>query len=237
MEERLTKKERKEQRKLEELKQMEKSQSSGKGKFIVIALAIILFLGFGTFAILGSKKKASAPITMSSSGWVTGNPNSKVTVVEFADFQCPACLAFKPTMDKLRKDYGGKVKIVFKHFPLKQAHPNALSAGIASEAAGRQNKFWEYHDLLYENQQVWSPLPDPTSDFLKYAKDLKLDIDKFKKDLKDKALKDIVNAQSDEGIKIGVNATPTIYINGEFMGVPRYEDLKKKIDEELARFK
>ncbi len=234
MEERLTKKERKEQRKLEALKKMEEGKGSDGMKKIIIGAAIILFLAFGVFAILASKQKATAPVVLSSSGWVTGNPASKVTVTEFGDFQCPACLAFEPTMRQIRSIYGKTVKIVFKQFPLKQVHPNAMAAAIAAEAAGQQGKFWQFHDLLYDNQNTWAPLADPSSEFIKYAKSLKLNMGKFTKALQDKTLADRINAQEDEGARVGVNSTPTIFINGTFLGSPSYDLLKKEIDKDLT---
>lgn len=234
MEERLTKKERKEQRKLEDLAKMEASKSSSKMKYLVIILAVILFLGFGVFAILSSKQKTTAPVTLSSSGWVTGNPQSKVSLTVFGDFQCPACLAYESTLNQVRAEYGKKVKIVFKHFPLKQAHPNAMSAAIAAEAAGVQGKFWQYHDKLYATQNIWSSLPNPTEEFVKYAQEEKLNVEKFKKSLQDKSLKDKINAQEDEGIRVGVGGTPSVYVNGVFLGVPSYNELKKKIDASLS---
>lgn len=234
MEERLTKKERKEARKMEELSKMEHHNNSGNMKWIVIGIAVVLFLGFGIFSIMASKQKKEAPVKISSSGQMMGSKVSNVTLVEFGDFQCPACYAFEPTMQQVRTDYGKSIKIVFKHFPLKQAHPNAMAAAIASEAAAKQGKFWEYHDLLYKNQNTWAPLPDPSSEFVKYAKELTLNESQFKKDLEDKSLAAKIDAQLDEGIKIGVNATPTVYVNGKFMGVPDYNALKKAIDNVLT---
>ncbi|MGE5042261.1 MAG: DsbA family protein [Candidatus Levyibacteriota bacterium] len=233
MEERLTKKEKKELRKLENLSKVEEG-GGNKMKLIIIAAVSFLFLAFFAFAIIASKQKANAPVKLSNSGWVTGNPNSKVTLTEFGDFQCPACKAFEPVIDQVRKDYGNKIKIVFMHFPLKNAHPNAMMAAKAAEAAGQQGKFWQYHDLLYVNQEAWAPLPDPTQQFTDYAKSLKLDTAKFKKDMQDSKLEAKINAQEDEGINVGVNATPTVYLNGAFLGVPDgYDALKKEIDKAL----
>ncbi len=239
MEGRLTKKERKEQKRLDSAYKMEEKPK--KAKFIIIFLVCALFLAFGAFAIYTSKmsqnKRASASVSFLPSGWVTGNAKSSVTVTEFGDFQCPACFTFETTMRKIRSEYGNKIKIVYKHFPLKQAHPNAIPSAIAAEAAGKQGKFWEFHDLLYDNQNVWAGLPDPTTEFIKYAEKLKLDTDLFKKELGNSKHEEVITAQEDEGIKIGVNATPTVYVNGMYMGVPSYEDLKKKIDDALGASK
>ncbi len=205
-------------------------------KGVIIAILSVLFLVFTVIAIVASKQKASAPVTLSSAGFVTGNPKSKVTVVEFGDFQCPACKAFEPIMRQLRTSYGSKVTIVFKHFPLKSAHPNAFIAAKASEAAGNQGKFWEFHDILYDNQEMWAQLPDPTEKFVEYAKSLKLETDKFKKDLQDKKFEDKINSQEDEGINVGVSGTPTIYVNGKFLGVPAgYDSLKAEVDAAFSK--
>lgn len=233
MEERLTKKERKELRKLEERQHMQQNTGS-KSKIIVISILSILFLAFFTFAIIVSKQKANAPVKLSNAGWLTGNPTSKVTLTEFGDFQCPACKAFEPIMQKMRAEYGRKVKIVFKHFPLKSAHPNALIAAKASEAAGAQGKFWEFHDILYENQDLWVQETDPTGKFIEYAKKLQLDVEKFKLDLKNKSFEDKINAQQDEGIQVGVQGTPSVYVNGTSLGVPSgFDQLKKEIEKAL----
>lgn len=235
MDEKLTKKELKEQKRLERAQNM--NQNSGNVmKVVVISVLSVLFLAFFAFAIILSKQKASAPVKLSSSGWVTGNEKSKVTVTEFGDLQCPACKIFEPTMRQLRESYGSKIKIVFKHFPLKSAHPNAFIAAKAVEAAGAQGKFWEFHDVLYDNQDIWAVLPDPTEKFLEYAKDLKLNTDQFKKDLDDKKFEDKINSQEDEGISVGVSGTPTIFVNGTNLGVPAgYDSLKKEIDKALSK--
>lgn len=235
MEQRLTKKELKERKKLEQVTHMQEGNSTNKMKWIVITVASVLFLGFFAFAIIASKQKALAPVKLSSSGWVTGNPKSKVVVTEFGDFQCPACGAFEPTFQQVIKDYGKKVKIVFKQFPLKSVHPNGMAAAIASEAAGKQGKFWQYHDLLYASQQEWSALPDPTDQFVSYAKSLKLNTDVFKKDLSSKNLNAKIDAQENEGIQIGVNSTPTVFINGVLQENRDYTALKKELDKELGK--
>lgn len=234
MEEHLTKKERKEQKKLERMDQMEGSQKSFKTKGIIIGVVALIFLGFFIYAISAAKNKTVEPVTLSSSGWVKGNPESTVTFTEFADFQCPACKAFEPTLKKLEEEYGDRVKIVFKHFPLKAIHPNAFPSAVAAEAAGRQNKFWEYHDLLFEKQEEWSSAPNPRSKFVEYAKSLKLDTAQFEKDLDDNKLKTAVNVQADEGIRVGVSGTPTLFINGTPIDNPgNYDVLKLQIESVL----
>lgn len=235
MEERLTKKERIAQRKLEELSKMEETKSASNMKWIVIAAASFLFLAFFVFAIVASKEKTVAPVTLSStSGWSTGNLSSNVTLTEFGDFQCPACGVFEPTFEQIVSNYSKKIKVVFKEFPLKAAHPNGMAAAVAAEAAGKQGKFWEYHNLLYSKQDEWSPIPDPTDQFIKYAISLKLDSGKFKTDLTNKDISAKVDAQENEGISVGVNSTPSIFINGVLQQNKDYDSLKKEIDKLLS---
>lgn len=234
MDQRLTKKELKEQKKLEQLEKNTEEQRGSRMKWMVIGLVSVLFLGFFIFAIVASKKKSSAPVILSDSGWVKGNTESKVTLTEFGDFQCPACKVFEPTFEQATREYGKKVKFVFKHFPLKALHPNAMPAALAAEAAGAQGKFWEYHDLLYAKQDEWAGATDPTEKFVSYAKSLKLDTDTFKKDLKSKNFERQINDQEDEGIKVGVNGTPAIFLNGVMISIPKdYEELKERLDKAL----
>src|SRR3989344_2071642 len=114
---------------------------------------------------------------------VIGDKDAKVTIIEFSDFQCPFCSRFREqTFDQLKKEYidTGKVKFVYRDFPLESIHPNALKAAEASECADDQGKFWEYHDILFSKQDEWSQ-SDGISKFKVYAKDLSLDTSKFDK--------------------------------------------------------
>lgn len=212
---------------------MQKQSSSVK--WVVILFTAILFLIFSGALIFISKKKDAVPVKLSSAGQVTGNPKANVTVTEFGDFQCPACKAFEPIMQQLRQDYGNKVKIVYKHFPLTQIHANAMPSARAAQAASLQGKFWQYHDLLYEKQEEWSNLPDSTDKFVEYAKTLKLDIERFQKDMKSKSVQAAIDKEADEGISIGVNATPTVYVNSIKVSVSGYNELKKIIDQALSK--
>lgn len=230
----MTKKERREQRKLEQLQKMEEPKQRGYMKWIAIGAASALFLAFFVFAVVASKQKAIAPVKLSSSGWTIGNQKSKVTVIEFGDFQCPACGAFEPTFEQIVKDYGKKIKIVFKEFPLKSVHPNGMAAAMAAESAGKQGKFWEYHNLLYVKQDEWSALTDPTDQFVAYAKSLKLDTVQFSKDLTNKNLSAKIDAEENEGVNVGINSTPSVLINGALQQNRDYNALKKEIDRLLS---
>jgi len=146
---------------------------------------------------------------------VKGNASSSVVVMEYSDFQCPACRTYYPIFRQLVQEFGGEVAFVYRHFPLTQIHPNAEFAARASEAAGRQGKFWEMHDLLFEKQAEWSGLSDIAPMFASYATLLGLDVEKFNFDWRSREVKDFVAAQRVHAVKSGLQGTPSFFINGE----------------------
>lgn len=158
-----------------------------------------------------------------------GNPQASVYLVEFADFQCPACKAAKPVVDGLVSQHKSKLVYIYRHFPLEQ-HSFAVKAAIAVEAAGGQGKFWEMYNLLFENQ-------DKLSDdlILSFAKQLKLDQTKFKTALESPIAKDTVVSDRAFGIKIGVNATPTFFLNGQKLELASWDDLKQKVEAAVSK--
>lgn len=156
-----------------------------------------------------------------------------VQVVEFGDYQCPACAQAYPTTKKLMEEYKGKITFVFRNFPLIQIHPNAMPAAKAAEAAGEQGKFWEMHDKLYSNQQTWSVLADPTNTFVTYATDLGLDADKFKEVMASDGVKKRIDQDQSDGYAVGVSGTPTFFINGKVQRQFDYNTLKSAIEAEL----
>jgi len=139
---------------------------------------------------------------------VKGNAAAKITIIEFSDFQCPYCRRGYETMEEVLKQYPNDVKVVFKHFPL-PFHKEAEPAAKASWAAQQQGKFWEYHDELFKNQEKLG------SDFyMTLAKQLKLDVDKFKKDMESEAATKQVKADNDIGQSNGIQGTPGFFVNG-----------------------
>lgn len=156
--------------------------------------------------------------------------NEKVVIVEFGDFQCPACGASHPIVEQLLAEFGDQVTFVFRNFPLAM-HQNAEAAHLAAEAAGEQDKFFEMHDLLFENQSDWENVKDPKETFIGYAKELKLDEEQFTKALDEKKYADKIKKDSDDGYAAGVNSTPTFFINGvkQSGGLP-YNEFKAKIE-------
>lgn len=165
---------------------------------------------------------------------VLGKEDAPVTIVEFSDFQCPFCGRFeKDTFPKLKEEYidTGKVKLVFRDFPLTNIHPYAQKAAEASECADEQGKFWKYHDKLFENQDALT-----VDDLKKYADDLNLNNNKFEKCLDSDSMKEEVQKDTDDGINYGVAGTPAFFINGILLeGAQPFENFKQIIDDELAK--
>jgi protein-disulfide isomerase len=161
---------------------------------------------------------------------VKGNPNAKIAIVEFSDFQCPFCSRVGPTLKKISEEYSDDVRIVFKHLPLR-IHPKAPAAHAAAEAAHRQGKFWEMHDKIFGNQREL----DETK-YVAYATELGLDLDKFNADRKSAEVRKRLDADSSEASKLGVTGTPAFFVNGRFVsGAQPFETFKKLIDEELGK--
>ena len=134
-------------------------------------------------------------------------------------------------MNQIQDEYGDSVKVVFKHLPLTRIHPNAMGAHVAAEAAHKQGKFWEMHDLIFANQRELD-----AEKFFEHAATLGLDVDRFKTDYASAAVKSRVDSDSKEAAGFGVTGTPGFFINGRFLsGAKPFEDFKKMIDEELAR--
>src|SRR3989344_4045732 len=193
----------------------------------VLSLGLIIFSG-------DTSNTISTPESLvKKDSQVKGAAAAKVVVVEFADFQCPACRAAYPITKKLVADYKDKIKFVYRHFPLTDAHEYALQAAEAAEAAGEQGKFWEYHDLLFENQENLAE-----DDLINYAKQLNLDVGKFREVLDSGKYKDKVLADLADGQKAGVNSTPTFFINGKnYAGVLDSEKFRGILDGELRSTK
>jgi cyclophilin family peptidyl-prolyl cis-trans isomerase/protein-disulfide isomerase len=148
--------------------------------------------------------------------WTKGPENAKTTILEYSDFQCPYCAMIAPVLAELQEKYPEDIRVVYRHFPLITIHDKAAQSSQATEAAGLQGKFWEMHDLLFEKQAEWSELS--TDDFEKWlsekAAELKLDVNKFNKDLSSDEIKNIIDKAYTDAEQLGVGGTPTIFING-----------------------
>jgi len=159
-----------------------------------------------------------------------GTPNARVTLVEFADYECPHCKRFQPVLRQILDEFRKEVRIYFKHYPLPQ-HTNARLAAEAAAAAQKQGKFWPFQDKLWENQDSLSP-----ADLEKYAKEAGLDLAKFRADLDDPKTKAHVQKDRTDGTTLGLSSTPTLFINGrEYTDAKDTESLREWIKEELAK--
>lgn len=213
---------------------------------IGIGVLTLFLVGIAVFSLGGTsgldKEENTEPkdikVLIREDSHKIGPANAKVTLVEFGDFQCPACGSAHPVVTQIIKTYKNDVQFVFRNYPL-PVHKNALVAAEAAEAAGAQGKFFEMHDLLFENQKDWSESKDPLKEhFMLYAKKLKLDEVKFEQEVKENKYKAKIEKDVSDGNASGVNATPTFYINGvqQTGGMP-FNEFKEKIDKELQASK
>ncbi len=158
-----------------------------------------------------------------------GPNTARVTIVEWSDFQCPYCSKAAQAVRQLEEHYGDDLRVVFKHNPLTSIHPRARPAAIAAEAAHRQGKFWEMHDKLFANAKA---LTD--ENFVTWAGELGLDVERFKRDLADPALGARITAQQKQGATLGAQGTPSFFINGRYVrGLPNTKALHQLIDAEM----
>lgn len=158
-----------------------------------------------------------------------GNPEkAKVTLTEYGDYQCPSCGEAYPIVKNLQRHFGEDLLFVFRNFPLQDAHPDAFSAALAAEAAGKQDKFWEMHDVLYENQDR---LDQEALEY--YAEKLGLDMNQFLEDLQSNDIRKKVENDIESGLRSGVNGTPSFYIGEEKYNEDWSEDFLKAVIEQF----
>lgn len=170
---------------------------------------------------------------------VLGSQTSSVVVEEFADFQCPTCATVHPKMKEVIATYGSRIKFVFRNYPLAiPAHDKAYDAAVASEAAGLQGRFFEMQNLLFTNQGNWSANPEYRKMWEDYAKQLGLDVERFKNDMAGLNAKARVDADLNRGRALNVNSTPSVFINGQLAPLSAMTDvtqMRQLIDAELAK--
>lgn len=205
---------------------------------ILISLVTLV----GTFILLfGVYKLVNQPIQtdftqakqLKANDHVKWAPEKENILVEYSDFQCPSCKNIHDIFKSIESsnsadfDITKKTTFVFRYFPLYQIHDKAYLSAYAAESAGIQGKFWEMTDLLFTNQQTWSTSSDPLKEyFLKYAEDLKLDVDQFSKDISSSKVKDRINQDLLEAGQMGIDSTPTFFLNGKKVEVSSFDELK-----------
>lgn len=161
--------------------------------------------------------------------WVNGNPKAKVVLLEYSDFQCPACASWQQVIELILNKFDGQLRFEFRHFPLESIHDKAFRAALAVEAAGRQGKFWQMHDLLFKNQDKWSENIGIEGTIKQYARDLGLNVDLFTRDFKDPQIKKIVKSDIDLGNKLRITGTPTLFLNNKEIKPKSVEDFENII--------
>lgn len=184
--------------------------------------------------MLASCASGGTTSSVTNEPWVKGEPNSKVVLAEYSDFQCPACKSAEPSVKAILGEFGTQIRFEYHHFPLIEMHKNAMGAGIAAEAAGKQGKFWEMHDKLFETQDDWSESTTAKDMFKKYAADLGLNAESFAKDLEDPALKAKVEAGRKDGEIKNVNSTPTFFLNGKKIRPSSLDDFRSLVGEAVS---
>ena len=190
--------------------------------FFVLGVLLIALLAYYLYATQTTKVvEDKGKVEVKAEDHVRGNVTAPVTMVQFADFQCPACGAYEPMVREVMAKNSNDVKLVFRHFPLTNMHRNALLAAKYAEAAGKQNKFWEMHDILYDKQKEWGESLTAQSFFDGASVSLGLDMTQVKKDVEAKETEEIILSQYREGVKFGVAGTPSFFVNGVKIESPR----------------
>jgi protein-disulfide isomerase len=237
----LTKRERRQLAKQEKLAGRLKKEKTEKFKKLLIGiviLGVVAFLGYKLWKSIQTPQNETGEsniLSVRSDDWVKGSPDAKVTIIEYADFECPACAIYSTEiLKKLADEYKDNLRIVYRHFPLPQ-HKKAVDAAKTAESAGKQGKFWEMHDLLYEKQEGWSTSANLKEIFSEYANNLGLDSAKYKDDLGSDPVSQKIKKDEADGYKLKIDSTPTFYVNGKIVSVNNgYDDLKSAIEEALA---
>lgn len=226
-----------------ELRQEEKTIAQAKKQKTDLARRVILWAGVVLvvaavsafmiwFVVNAAKNSTTGSVdSMPKDGdWVQGPNGAPVVLIEYSDFQCPACGAYYPLLKQLRTDFGDKMQFVYRYFPLKNIHKNAVLSASAAEAAGKQGKFWEMHDILFEKQTEWAESDKGEELMIGYAAELKLNLDQFKADLNSQEVKDKVESAYVAATSANITSTPTFFLNGERLQNPKsYDEFKAVI--------
>lgn len=208
-------------------------------RFIIILVACaVLFFGLLIF----NKKDSGTTTNQNVSPTNHTQGTGSVNLTEYGDFECPGCARFYPVLKQIKEKYGDKITFQYRNFPLLSIHPNAMIAHRAAEAADKQGKFWEMHDILFENQNMWSAQAgvsqvNASSIIEGYAKQIGLNMDQFNADRNSSEINDIIQADIQVGKDLRLSSTPSFVINGTKLDDARdtVEYFSEKIDAELAK--
>ena len=236
-----TKKERRELRRQEKIEAATDTNRRRRMRSVGIWLAVAVVVGgsvwaFTKFGGAGSAgQTASLLEAVSADDWVRGRLEAGVVLVEYGDYQCPACAAYHPVVERLVGEFGDRIAFAYRHFPLRSIHRHADLAAQAAEAAGKQGKFWEMHAKLYENQRDWANTAGAREIFIGYAESLELNRDEFLRDLDSRETKDRVEQDLASAQRLGLSGTPSFFLNGKRIDNPRtYDDFRTLINRSLT---
>ena len=178
---------------------------------------------YGVYRAVSTPEEIPLPNELTGEDWIKGNPDAEVVLIEYSDFQCPACASFYVIVEEILDEFGSHMQFAYRHFPLKSIHDKASLAGQAAEAAGLQGKFWEMYAEIFENQAMWKQLSvnDAENYFTKYAANLDLDQKQFIEDLNSSKVENLVEAEFKSAREGGLNSTPTFFLNGEKIENPK----------------
>ena len=203
-----------------------------------ISIATVLIFGGLIFAITHAPSDVVTPtgkVTFNDARSIaTGKLDSKVVVRMYSDFQCPACKAAEAAVRSTIQAYSDRVEFIWKDFPLLTVHANARNAANAARCANDQAKFWDFHNRLYDNQEVWAPLADPKARFVQLARDAGLNVDQFTSCYDSRKFDDQIMSEENEGLANGVDSTPTFYINNAPVQVRSEDQWRQALDAALA---
>ena len=210
-------------------KQREKTQQAlQKVGLYIIAPVLALFVVY----TLLSQGPTYSPVEIADNDHIRGNASTPVSIVVYADFQCPACATEHQTMSQLFPSIADQAHLVFRHFPLTSAHPHSWTAALYAEAASRQDSFWAMHDYLFANQAIWSGMSNVEDEFNSYALELNLDLDRLRSDMENPDV--IAKVRNDQrgGNSAGVRSTPAVFINGRLLASPSRTRILQVVSEE-----
>jgi protein-disulfide isomerase len=203
-----------------------------KKNILFWALSIIGLglLTWGMISLANPNQSTTSQSEITTNENSKGDPEASITIIEYSDFQCPACASYYALAKQLLEEHGDEIQFIYRNFPLTNIHPQAELAAYAAEAAGLQGKFWEMHDLLFENQAAWSNNPQAEETFIAYANELGLNTEWFINDLESKEVKNKVDDDTRKARLDSVNSTPSFFINGQKINNPRnYNQFKNDV--------
>lgn len=200
----------------------------------IVAVMIGLFALTGDSPETGNTDFSGNPREIQEFDHIEGEVDNKVVLIEYGDFQCPACAAIFPLVEQAKQEFSQDLTFVFRHFPLTSIHPNAMAAHRAAEAAGNQGQFFAMHDLLYARQQQWSQVTNAPDTFRGYAQELELNMEQYDADVASQEVFDAISRGQDSGQQLGFTGTPSFLLNGEEIDTPRsYEELQQLIQDAI----